>query len=102
MDRTDVIIALIALLAIVVTAKPLKRGPFWLIALLAAFSYPVGGKLLAALESATGAGSTWASYVFTVSVGLVFAALGSQAVRVIRSFRGTRADHRQHDQEIDA
>lgn len=101
MDRTDIIIVLIAVLAIVVTAKPLKNEPFWLSVILAAVSYPVGSALLSSLESATGASSTWASYVFTVSTGLVFAALGSQAVRGFKSFRGTRADHRHHSQEID-
>lgn len=102
MDRTDVIIILIAVLTIGVTAKPLKNAPFWLIIILAAASYPVSRSLLTALESATGAGSTWASYAFTVSTGLVFAALGSQAVRGIKSFRGTRAGRRQDCPEIDA
>lgn len=101
MDRTDVIIVLIAVLTIAVTAKPLKNAPFWLVVVLAAVSFPVGRALLSALESATGAGSTWASYVFAISVGLLIAALGSLAVRGFRSFRGTRADRRQHGEEID-
>lgn len=102
MDRTDVIVVLVAVVTIAVTAGPLKKSPFWLIVVLAAVSCPVSAKLLSALESATGAGSTWASYVFTVSAGLVFAALGSQAVRGSKSFRRTRADRRQHGQESDA
>ncbi|MEK8145181.1 hypothetical protein NKH18_38595 [Streptomyces sp. M10(2022)] len=102
MDRTDVIIALVAVVTIVVTAKPLKRMPFWLLIVLAAVSYPVGRKLLSALESATGPSSSWAAFALSVSTGLVFAALGSLAVRGFRSFRGTRADRRHHCQEIDA
>ncbi|MBB5937699.1 hypothetical protein [Streptomyces zagrosensis] len=102
MDRTDVIIVLIAVLAMVVAAKPLKSEPFWLTVVLAAVSYPLGKILLSALESAAGTSSTWASYVFTISVGLVFATLGLRAVQGFTSFRGTRADRRHHDQEIDA
>lgn len=102
MDRTDVIILLIAVLTVAVTARPLKSTSLWLIILLAALSYPVYRQLFPALESATGPGSTWASHVLMVSTGLLCAALGSLAVRGLRSFRGTRADRRHHDAEIDA
>ncbi|MFJ2257300.1 hypothetical protein ACIOKD_02965 [Streptomyces sp. NPDC087844] len=102
MHRTDVIIVLVAVLVIVVMAKPLKNTSFWLVVGVAAVSFPVDRKLLAALESATGDVGTWASSVFTVSTSLVFAVLVSQAVRGFKSFRGTRADRRQHGQEIDA
>ena len=102
MDRTDVIIALVAVLAIVVTAKTLKDMPFWLSIVLAAVFYPVGTKLLSSLESATGASSTWASYAFEISTGLIFAALCSLAVRAFKSLRGTHADRLDDCQEIDA
>ncbi|MFJ8751464.1 hypothetical protein ACIREO_19345 [Streptomyces sp. NPDC102441] len=102
MDRTDVIIVLVTVLAMVVAAKQLKNVPFWLIIVLAAATYPVGRKLLSTLEAATGASSTWASYAFTVSTGLAFTALGSPAVRGFKSFRSARADRGHHCQEIDA
>lgn len=102
MERTDVIIVLVAVVAVCVAAKPLKGVPFWLIIVLAAVSYPVDRELLSALESATGTGSTWASDVFMVSTGLLFAALGSQVVRGFKSLRGARDDRRPHRPDVDA
>ncbi|MEU5697890.1 hypothetical protein [Streptomyces aurantiacus] len=102
MERTDVIIVLIAVVSLVVMAKPLQSTPFWLVLVLAAVSYPLDRKLLSALESATGAGSTWASSVFTITTGLAFAVLGSLVVRGVKSFRGTRAERREHGLKIDA
>ncbi|MEU8705605.1 hypothetical protein [Streptomyces sp. NPDC048565] len=102
MERTDVIISLAAVLALVVPGKLLKNAPFWFIVVVAAASYPVDRELLSALESAAGAGSTWAAHVFTVSTGLMFAALGWQAVRWFRSFRAARTGRpAAHCQEID-
>jgi energy-coupling factor transporter transmembrane protein EcfT len=98
MDRTDVITLLIAVVTVVVTAKPVQSAPFWLIVVLTGVSYPGGRKLL----SATGPGSTWASYVFTASTGLAFAVLGSLVVRGFKSLRGTRAERRDHGLETDA
>ncbi|MFJ8921424.1 hypothetical protein B046DRAFT_05580 [Streptomyces sp. LamerLS-316] len=102
MDRTDVIISLVAVLALVVAGKLLKNTSFWLIIVVAAVSYPVDRKLLSVLESAAGAASTWAAHVFMVSTALVFTALVSQAVRGFRSFRGARGGRPDHHREIDA
>lgn len=102
MDSADVVTALVALLIIILMAKPLKDVPLWLTVVLAAASYPVHARLLSAWESVVGDTSTWASQAFTVSTALAFAALVGQAVRGFTSLRSERAARRHHCQEIDA
>lgn len=102
MDRTDVVVALIAVLALAVTAwsKPLKVLSFWHLVIVCAVSYPVGEKLFSALESA-GADGVWAEWTFVISVGLLFAVLAASALRRIRTFQGTRADRHSYHQDFD-
>ncbi|MER5280907.1 hypothetical protein ABT025_34950 [Streptomyces sp. NPDC002809] len=102
MDRTDVVVTLVAVLTIVCMGRPLRNVQFWHIVLLAAVSYPAYNSLLPLLESATGALNPWASNAFLIATGLVFAALGSQAVRGVKSLRDTRADRLRHCHDSDA
>ncbi|MFF1463346.1 hypothetical protein [Streptomyces sp. NPDC058330] len=104
MERIDVVIVLIAALALAAMAwaRPLDKLPFWLFLVLCAAFYPVGAQLFTAMESAAGNGGTWAEWTFTISVDLLFATLVASAVQGVRSFRGTRADRPSDHQGIDA
>ncbi|CAL9517442.1 hypothetical protein SUDANB58_03775 [Streptomyces sp. enrichment culture] len=101
MDRIDVVVALTAALTLAVTAwsKPLRVLPFWQLVIVCAVSYPVGAKLFSALESGR-AGAAWAEWTFLISVGLLFAVLVASALRLTRTFRGTRADRHAHHQDF--
>lgn len=103
MERIDVVVALVAAVALVATAwsKPLKVLSFWHLVLVCAVFYPVGAKLFSALEPA-GNGGVWAEWTFLISVGLLFAVLAASALRGIRSFRGARADRHAYHQDLDA
>ncbi|MEZ3177630.1 hypothetical protein KYY02_02550 [Streptomyces pimonensis] len=102
MERIDAAVALIAALALAVTAwsKPLKVLPFWQLIIVCAVSYPVGAKLFSALGSGR-AGAVWAEWTFLISVGLLSTVLTASALRWIRSFQGTRADRHTYHQDFD-
>ncbi|MFD3732612.1 hypothetical protein [Streptomyces sp. NPDC058632] len=104
MDRIDVLIVLVAAVALAVIAwsKPLEKLPFWLFLVLCVAFHPVGEELFSAMESALGAGSTWAEWTFMISVNVLFAALVASAFQGVKSFRATRADRHSHHQDIDA
>lgn len=101
MDRIDAAVALIAALALAVTAwsTPLKVLSFWHLVIVCAVSYPVGAKLFSVLEPA-GAGAVWAEWAFLISIGLLFAALAASALRRIRTSQGTRADRHSCHQDF--
>lgn len=101
MDRIDAAVALIAALALAVTAwsTPLKVLSFWHLVIVCAVSYPVGAKLFSVLEPA-GASAVWAEWAFLISIGLLFAALAASALRRIRTSQGTRADRHSCHQDF--
>ncbi|GAB3953025.1 hypothetical protein [Streptomyces sparsus] len=102
MDRIDVLIALVAALALGVIAwsKPLQKLPFWAFVLLCVVFHPAGTALFSALESAAGTGGAMAEWTFLFSVNLLFAALLASAYRGIRSLRDTPAHAHSHHQKV--
>ncbi|MEV7014922.1 hypothetical protein [Streptomyces sp. NPDC093991] len=103
MDRMEVFVALLAVLATALTAwlKPLKTLAFWQLVLVCALSYPVGAALFEALEPAEGA-AAWAEWTFLLSVGLLCCVLVTSALKGLGSLRGASADRTADRQDLDA
>ncbi|MFC5957940.1 hypothetical protein ACFP51_26770 [Streptomyces pratens] len=99
MERTDVIVILVAVLISVIMAMLLKKTPTWHIVVLALVVYPVNMVLLSALESAGIINSPWSKYTFMCTVTLVFAVLTAPVVRRYKSRRDGRAGRRHHAQD---
>ncbi|KNE84206.1 MULTISPECIES: hypothetical protein [Streptomyces] len=94
MDRIDVLVTLVAALALAVVAwsNPLQKLPFWAFLLLCVVFHPVGTWLFSALEAAAGSGGSLAEWTFTCSMNVLFAALAVMTRRGVRSYRSSRAD----------
>ncbi|MEU7404749.1 MULTISPECIES: hypothetical protein [unclassified Streptomyces] len=103
MDRMHVFVALVAVVALALTAwtKPLKVLSFWPLVIVCMISYPVGARLFSAFEEGR-SGGAWVEWTFLLSVALLITVLVASALRFLTSSRGPHTDRHAYHQDPDA